>query len=234
MKTLSLAIAVAGMLIGAATTQGQQTASPVSVEDGVAKISAANTAIQFVGTHVGDEPKPRLGGFKKFEGAIAVNSDNNAITSIKLEISIDSIWTQFDNLTTHLKNADFFNVQEYGQASFESTGIEEDQLGQTMVVGNLTLHGTTKEIRFPIDAKISDEGVIVRSEFKINRALFGMDKMTSGVEKVVSLKFVVGQKTVVVAEGDENPLDAVDESPETPEEELTDPVTMVLKLPHML
>lgn len=226
MKRLIGAIALLAIAMGSAPAQEMK---QVPVEDGVAKISAENTAIQFVGTHVG-EPKPRLGGFQKFSGSVKVA--DGAISGMALEIDITSIWTQFDGLTKHLMNADFFEASEFGTASFESTAVEEDQLGQTNVVGNLTLHGVTKEVRFPVKATINDEGISFRSEFKLNRALFGMDKMTSGVEKVVSLTFVVGHKTVVVAEGDTNPL-VTKEEVEIEKAELANPVSMTLKLPNM-
>jgi polyisoprenoid-binding protein YceI len=235
-KIFSVAVLAAAALLSTHAVQAQQSFSPVPIEDGVAKISNENTAIQFVGIHVvtneGDDTKPRLGGFQSFNGSIGVK--DGAVASMNLEIDVTSLWTQFDKLTRHLKNADFFEVGEFGTASFESTSVEVDQLGKTNVIGNLTLHGTTKEVRFPIDATINDDGISLRSEFKLNRALFGMDKMTSGVEKVVSLTFVVGHETVVVAAGDDNPLAApAEEAGESEPEVMESAVSMKLKLPNM-
>lgn len=233
MKSLLTALALFGAIFVGQQFSAAQELTPVALEDGVAKINAENTAIQFVGTHVGDDPKPRLGGFKEFSGMIKINPEDNSIESMNLEIDINSLWTQFDKLTAHLKNADFFEVEEYGTAKFESTGVEVDQLGNTNVVGNLTLHGTSKEIRFPVEATVNDDGISLRSEFKINRALFGMDKMTSGVEKVVSLTFVVGHQTVVVAEGDDNPLKTHQESPDEKPQVDPNATEVTLKLPNM-
>ena len=233
MKLLFSALSLVGALLLGPQLGAAQEMTPVAVEDGVAKIDASNTAIQFVGTHVGDEPKPRLGGFKEFSGTIQINSEDNSIQGMTLEINVNSLWTQFDNLTAHLKNADFFEVEEHDSAKFESTGVEVDQLGKTNVVGNLTLHGTTKEIRFPVEATVNEIGVSLRSEFQINRVMFGMDKMTSGVEKVVSLTFVVGHQTVVVAEGDENPLVVREEEDEEAPKEDPNATEVTLKLPNM-
>ncbi len=233
MKLMLSALTLVGAIVlGPQLLEAQQT-TLVPVEDGVAKITAANTAIQFVGIHVGDEPKPRLGGFKDFAGTVEINTDDNSLKSMSLEIDVTSLWTQFDKLTGHLKNADFFEVEEFGSANFQSTSIEVDQLGKTNVIGNLTLHGTTKEIRFPVEATINEEGLSLRSEFQINRALFGMDKMTSGVEKVVSLTFVVGHETVVVADGEVNPLEAVEAETATEEPADANATFVQLKLPNM-
>lgn len=234
MKYMLSALTLVGAIVFGSQLSNAQELNQIPVEDGVANISAENTAIQFVGIHVGDDPDPRLGGFKEFSGAIEVNAEDNTIKSMKLEIDVNSLWTQFDKLTGHLKNADFFEVSEFGTASFESTGVEVDQLGVTNVVGNLTLHGMTKEIRFPVEATVNDQGVSLRSEFQLNRALFGMDKMTSGVDKVVSLRFVVGHETVVVAKGDENPLEVTEEEPKNEQTAGAEATFVKLKLPNMM
>jgi polyisoprenoid-binding protein YceI len=134
-----------------------------------------------------------LGGFEKFKGQVKL-ADDNSVESISLDIDINSVWTQFDKLTAHLKNADFFETSKFGTAKFVSTKIEANEKGMK-VTGNLTMHGTTKEISFPVKGNLDKSGVAMNSEFKLDRSLFGMDKMTSGVDKMVSVKFVVGQPT---------------------------------------
>lgn len=168
---------------------------PVPIVDGKVELSPETTLIEFVGTHVGEDPKPRVGGFKKFKGQIEVTDENAGIKSMHLEIDVNSIWTEFSKLTAHLKNADFFETDQFGKASFKSTRIRVDDFGNTNVTGELTLHGVTKEITIPAQVKITDSGLMVKSEFKLDRTMFGMEKMTSGVEKEVSLQMVVGQAT---------------------------------------
>ena len=168
--------------------------APVPVVDGKVELSPKTTMIEFVGIHVGNDPKPRVGGFKKFTGAVELSADNSMIKSMKLEIDVDSLWTEFDKLTGHLKNADFFETGKFGKSSFTSTKVEKGEKGFN-VTGELMLHGQKNEVTIPVMLKASDKGVIMKSEFKLDRTLFGMDKMTSGVEKEVSLQMVVGQKT---------------------------------------
>lgn len=185
------------ILVGHAQT-GTMTkidASPVMIKDGKVDLSPDTTMIEFVGTHVGDDPKPRVGGFKAFKGQIEMADQNAGIKSMNLEIDINSLWTEFTKLTNHLKNADFFESDKFGGAKFKSTKIGKDDGGNTTITGELTLHGQTKEVSFPAKVKVSDQGLMMMSEFKLDRSLFGMDQMTSGVEKTVSLQMVVGQKT---------------------------------------
>ena len=174
--------------------QAQEAATPVPVESAVI-LSPANSHISFVGIHVGADPKPRLGGFAKFNGYVTVDMSSKSIKGINLDINVDSVWTEFPKLTSHLKNADFFETDKFPSSKFVSTGIVSNEAGQCSVTGDLTLHGETKSITFPAKFRFEGGGLIMSSKFKIDRSEFGMAKMLAGVDKLVSLKFEVGTKT---------------------------------------
>ena len=199
--SLAATFAVATVLLVSADANAQTgefteiAAKPVPVVDGKVELSPKTTMIEFVGTHVGDDPKPRVGGFKNFKGQIELADGNAGIKSMQIDIDINSIWTEFANLTGHLKNADFFETDKFGKSSFKSTKIGKDRDGNTTVTGDLMLHGQTKSFTFPAKVKATDDGLMLHSEFKLDRTMFGMDKMTSGVEKVVSMRIIVGQPT---------------------------------------
>ncbi|WP_197528725.1 YceI family protein [Aeoliella mucimassa] len=172
---------------------------PVAVEGTTAKIGPANTRVDFVGIHTGNDPKPRLGGFKKFQGVLVVEGD--ALKTISVEFEIGSIWTEFDKLTQHLQAADFFHVEEYPTASFKSTKIEPaDKPGMVDVTGVMNMHGTDSEITFPAKVRYSEEGIVLDSEFKLDRTAFGMSDHLDGVAKLVDVHVVVGQATDKVKE----------------------------------
>src|SRR5262245_9231372 len=59
---------------------------PVPIESGVVKITPENSLIEFIGTHVGSEPKPRLGGFETFQGEIGIA--DNLPKSLNVDINI--------------------------------------------------------------------------------------------------------------------------------------------------
>ena len=155
----------------------------VEVGNGMAKIDASNSTIQFIGTHVGAEPNPRTGQFGEFEGKIAVDGDKP--TSIELEIQTDSLvvdpGTQLNapmqgKLTTHLKSAEFLDGRQFPTATFKSKSItasEGTDAAKTYnVAGDLTLHGETKEISFPVSAKVADNQLAMTGTFTINRSDF--------------------------------------------------------------
>lgn len=123
------------------------------------------------GTHTGTI-KVAEGTFKANDSLI--ESGTFVIDMNSLEVT-DLEGEKKANLEAHLKGTvegkegDFFNVPEYPEASFEVTGISEEE-GQKMLQGNLTIKEETKNISFPV--KISKEGeniVITSEEFTIDR-----------------------------------------------------------------
>jgi polyisoprenoid-binding protein YceI len=187
---------IVGSLLAALwLTTGAVFAEPVPIAQGVATISPANSKITFVGTHSGDKPDPRTGGFAKFTGTVAVDPATKAVIKITADIDTTSLFTPIPKLTDHLKSADFFEVREYPTAKFESTKIVSGNSGTAVVTGKLTLHGKTQEISFPVTTMVTAEGLTLKSEFTINRSEFGMTYGAGKVEDKVSLTVVVGEKT---------------------------------------
>jgi len=201
----TVAIAIISTIISGAVLLGQQgqtkaqenaqeTTTPVPIRS-VVLLAPSNSRISFVGIHVGDDPKPRLGGFKQFQGYAVVDADKSSVISISMDINVDSVWTQFKKLTEHLKNADFFDTAKFPTAKFDSTEIRMTGKGQCTITGNLTLHGQTKEISTPAKYRFENGGLVLATKFKLDRSQFGMDQMLSGVDKMVEVEISIGQKT---------------------------------------
>ncbi|MEM7783436.1 MAG: YceI family protein [Planctomycetota bacterium] len=199
---MTLGLPAAGY--GQATPQQQEILdkapkSAVPLQTGVL-IGPQNSRISFVGIHVGDDPKPRLGGFSKFTGFVGVDPASKTVTQISIDIDIKSVWTEFSKLTAHLMNADFFEVDKFDDAKFVSTKISAGSSpGKIMVTGDLTLHGQTQEISFPAEVGFENGGVMLKAQFQIDRSQFGMDQMLGGVDKMVAIDIFVGQSTEIPA-----------------------------------
>jgi polyisoprenoid-binding protein YceI len=171
-------------------------ATPVPVSGGAATLSPDNTKIQFVGTHSGDKPDPRTGGFAKFKGKAEIDAAKKSLKSVSIEIDTASLFTEIgQKLTDHLKSPDFFEVREYPKATFESTKIAAGTAGKATITGKLSLHGVTKEISFPATVEVGEKGVTLTSEFSIDRTQFGMTYGEGKVEPKVSMTVVIGEKT---------------------------------------
>jgi polyisoprenoid-binding protein YceI len=192
-----LAVSVAAGLGGSASGEIE----PARLNDGKVALTPKNTVIQWVGTHVGDDPNPRTGTFKSFKGTAAVDPEKNGLKSVSVEIQTGSIGSEFPNLTNHLKSPDFFDAREFPTANFQSTSVTKNAAGQWEVLGNLTLLGVTKEIRLPVDVVVGDASLQLRGEMTIDRTQFGMDKLTDRVAAEVRLAVTIGQEITSAAQG---------------------------------
>ena len=139
-------------------------------------LSAENTTIEFVGSKVTGSHD---GGFKEVSGNWKLTDDDPAQSRLEAEIDMNSTWSDSDNLTAHLKNEDFFDVEKFPTSKFVSTKIapletpDENHKDAThTVTGNLTLHGVTKSISFPAQITIADAQPTLKSEFHLNRKDF--------------------------------------------------------------
>jgi polyisoprenoid-binding protein YceI len=117
------------------------------------------------------------GSFTKFAGAIDVPRGNAEAGRVRLVIETASLTTDPEKLVGHLKSPDFFDVQRFPTATFESTSIaaRAGANGAThAVTGNLTLHGQTRSITFPATISVGGGRIRAKSEFSIARKQFGL------------------------------------------------------------
>lgn len=137
------------------------------------EIDTQTSKVEWVGSKVTGKHE---GGFKQFQGAISLVDNDPEKSSVNVEIGMDSLFTDTEKLSGHLKSGDFFDVAKFPKASFASSSIKKNTgAGPShTVTGNLTLHGVTKSITFPATVKTSPTGVDVDAEFSINRKDFGI------------------------------------------------------------
>ena len=124
-----------------------------------------SSKVEWVGAKV---TKDHTGGFKNVTGTAQV--EGQALKQITANIDISSLFSDHPKLTKHLLNADFFEVEKFATASFKSTEISKDN-----IKGTLELHGVQKEIAFPATISMSEKMVGIKSEFTINRRIFGIN-----------------------------------------------------------
>src|SRR5207248_2317220 len=90
-----------------------------------------------------------------------------------LDIDMNSLYTDTDKLTTHLKSPDFFGVKSNPKSKFVSTKVEKAG-GDYKVTGDFTMLGKTKSITFPAKLAMTADGLSVSSAFTIDRTQWGM------------------------------------------------------------
>lgn len=138
-------------------------------------ITPENSKVEFTGSKVTGKHD---GGFKQFSGNIDLVGDKPEDSKVSVEMDMNSLFTDTEDLTKHLKTADFFDVEKFPKASFVSTKIvlPDTAKGADIytVTGDFELHGVKKSITFPATIKVNDAEVTVDSEFAINRKDFGI------------------------------------------------------------
>lgn len=154
----------------AVTGEAQETKSAVTGATTYA-FDEAGSKVEWTGSKV---TAKHDGGFKKFHGTIALVDGAPEKSSVNVDIETASMFTTPENLLTHLKSPDFFDVAKYPKATFTSTSIQKGGEKGYTVVGNLAFHGVTKSITFPAAIKTSPGSVDVDAEFAINRKDFGL------------------------------------------------------------
>jgi polyisoprenoid-binding protein YceI len=79
--------------------------------------------------------------------------DEADVTKSRIEATVDaaSVNTRDTQRDTHLKSADFFDVEKFPTLSFKSTRVTRTGDGELAVTGNLTIHGVTREVEFNVE-----------------------------------------------------------------------------------
>ena len=120
------------------------------------------------------------GGFDKISGKLVYDPRHLSQSSIEVLIEAASINTREPARDTHLKSADFFDVEKYPSLNFKSTRFEKNGI-EIQVTGQLTIHGVTKTVTLQVEepsAEIKDPwGNIkmgVSARVKIKRKDFGL------------------------------------------------------------
>ena len=141
------------------------------------------------------------GTIKLSEGSFKAN--DSVVESGKFVIDMNSIVvTDLEgedkaNLEAHLKGTvegkegDFFNVNEFPNASFEVTGYNAEN---SMLEGNLTLKGETKNIQFPVLLNRSEDKLeIISDEFSIDRTKWNVNYGSKSIFEGLGDKFINDQ-----------------------------------------
>ncbi len=90
------------------------------------------------------------GGFEKLSGKFNYDPTNLANSSVDVTIEAASINTREAQRDTHLKSADFFDVEKYPVLTFKSTRFEKSG-GDLKIVGDLTIHGVTNSVTLDVE-----------------------------------------------------------------------------------
>ena len=91
------------------------------------------------------------GRFLKYTGAIQLDDD---LTAASVDVAIDaaSLDTGTAQRDTHLRSADFFDVERFPELRFRSTRVDDLGGGQLRVTGTLTIRDVSREIVLDVES----------------------------------------------------------------------------------
>jgi polyisoprenoid-binding protein YceI len=146
-------------------------------------LDTMHTAVTFKISHLG--LSWTYGRFNSVSGSFTIDPADPTASSFAMEIKTDSIDTGNKTRDTHLSSPDFFNVKQYPTISFKSTAVKAIDGGYE-VTGDLTLHGVTKSITFPLKGGktapfLGKQHMGFSTELTINRSDYEMKKMLEAV-----------------------------------------------------
>lgn len=142
----------------------------------------AHSQLGFTVTHLGISDVS--GTFNDFDVTVKSSKPDFSDASFELIARTASIDTRVEARNTHLKSADFFDVEKYPTLEFKSTGLKKAGKNNYKLTGDLTLHGVTKSVTLDLQYRGTVEnpmskkqtagfqlsGTIKRSDFNVGPA----------------------------------------------------------------
>jgi polyisoprenoid-binding protein YceI len=146
------------------------------VVPGTYSIDPAHTSVEFAVRHM--MISTVKGRFGEVKGTVVIPESGSP--TLDVTIATASVDTRNDQRDTHLRSADFFDVEKHSELRFVSTRAERTEDGWR-VTGDLTIKGVTK----PTTLSVTEEGTGVdpwgnqKAAFvatgKFNRSDFGLN-----------------------------------------------------------
>ena len=109
-------------------------------------IDKSHAHITFTADHLGFSVVH--GQFREFDADILFDPENIEATELTVTVnaaSVDTFWPERD---THIRSADFLNVEEHPEITFVATDVVQTGDNTADLIGELTMIGETREVMF--------------------------------------------------------------------------------------
>jgi polyisoprenoid-binding protein YceI len=149
-------------------------------------IDPNHTAAQFSVRHMGISTV--RGAFTKVSGTTQYDPSNPNKTLVDATIDAASVDTRVTMRDNDLRSSNYFDVEKYPTITFKSKSVQTAGTGKLKIIGDLTIHGTTKEVVLDVDgpsAPVTDprgnSHVGASASTTVNRNDFGVGGASSMV-----------------------------------------------------
>ncbi len=148
----------AAQRIGLISTLAFLASLPALAQTSTWNIDPVHSTAQFKVRHFGISNVD--GQFNKVSGTVVLNEADITKSQVSASIDVNSVDTRIEARDKDLRSPHFFDVEKYPTIEFKSKRIT-DSGGKLQVMGDLTIHGTTREVTLDVDgpsAEITDPG----------------------------------------------------------------------------
>ena len=191
MKRRVLSLLVVALFTAAAWAQGSEW-----------QIDPAHTTVAFTVRHMGISNVH--GRFTKVTGSAVVDDNDPSKDSVNATIDATSIDTGVQMRDNDLKSANYFDVAQFPTIIFKSKNVSKAGDGKLKVVGDLTIHGLTKEVTLDVEGPSAPAKMGpnlkrgLSATTSVNRKDFGVGAKTPsamvGEDIKIELDVELGQK----------------------------------------
>ena len=162
-----------------ATVRAQQRKISTMSDSNQWTIDGAHSSVSFSVRHM--MISNVRGEFQKLSGSVTWDPAKPEATQINTSIEVASISTREAQRDGHLKSADFLDAENFPDITFKSTSAKANGKDSLSVVGDLTIHGTTKQVTLDVEGPSAEapdpfgnRRVGATATTKIKRDEFGM------------------------------------------------------------
>jgi polyisoprenoid-binding protein YceI len=149
MRRFALAAAITAVLVAPVLAQTPGAPAPAAVGPDTWTVDTGHSAAGFSVKHLlVSTVRGTLGPVKG-----TVEYDGKSIESVKADITIDvnGVDTQNEGRDKDLRSPNFFDVAQFPTATFKSKRVEAAGAGKFKLIGDLTIHGVTKEVTLNVE-----------------------------------------------------------------------------------
>ncbi len=121
---------------------------PAAAQTTTWNIDPNHSTAQFTVRHFGISNV--RGDFTKVTGTIVLNDKDITQSQVSATIDVNSVDTRVEMRDKDLRSPNFFDVEKYPTIEFKSKKVVSSD-GKLQVIGDLTIHGTTREVILDVD-----------------------------------------------------------------------------------
>jgi polyisoprenoid-binding protein YceI len=143
------------------------------------KVDPAHSSAEFKVKHMMiSNVKGKLHGIS---GVLTLDESDITRSHVEASIPLSSLTTGDEQRDGHLKGTDFFEAEKFPNMTFKSTEVRKTGTTEFAVVGELTLHGVTRNVSFAVE-ELSTPGkdpwgnikLGLEATTRVNRKDFGL------------------------------------------------------------